>query len=97
MTGQNDRLGGLVEKVAIWLIGALVSVSCYLYIGTQDRINEIDTKVTFLYQDKVSKTDLREEINRLHAQIHHQNESNKSDIIARIDMLTRFLVKENTK
>ena len=87
----NDRINAWMEKAVAILLSAIVGMVCFMYFDQRAKVESLQQNVTFLYQDKVSKADLKEEIERLRV----QNEGNKSDIVARIDLLTRYLVPQH--
>jgi hypothetical protein len=78
----GDRLNTFIEKMAVWFLAAIVSMTVFMYQETRTKVENLEKNVSTLQQEKVSKAELREELDRLRT----QNEANKSDIIARIDL-----------
>lgn len=83
----NDKINRWTERLIALLITIIICVVSTMYYEQRRRIETLETNVSFLYQDKVSKADLREEIERIRI----QNDANKSDIISRIDFLIRYV------
>lgn len=79
----DERLFGISSKVLAGLLAVIFSVGGIMYNDSKQRITTLEDKVSFLYQDKVSRAEFREEM----AQLRIQNDANKSDIIARQESL----------
>ena len=91
---KPDRLQRIITIVAGYAIAIILAVSWYNYTDTKDRIRGIEERVSFLYQDKVSRAEFREEMTQMRLQIEAtktdiiaRQEATKSDILARIDLL----------
>ena len=80
-----------LEKTGIWLAGIAVSVAGYFWTGVTNRIQVVEDRVSHLYQDKVSRQELKEEM----AIIRSQNEQNKQDIISRLELILKMYAKDN--
>lgn len=70
-------------KIIAGAIAIIVSIGTMMYTDTKQRVTLLEDKVSFLYSDKVSRAEFREEM----VQLRLQNDANKSDIIARQDAL----------
>ena len=70
-------------KIIAGAVAIILSIGTMMYTDTKQRVTLLEDKVSFLYQDKVSRAEFREEM----AQLRLQNDANKSDIIARQDAL----------
>lgn len=70
-------------KIVGTTIAIILSIGGMLYSDTRQDIKSLEERVAFLYVDKVSRQELKEELNQLRM----QNDANKSDIIARQDIL----------
>lgn len=92
-SSANQRINSVWERLALGLLSLIVGAMILAYQGMRADHKELESKVFTLQMDKVSKADLRETENRLlqgfHAQISDlksQQESNKQDILSRIDL-----------
>jgi hypothetical protein len=92
----TKRINRFVEKFAWWIIGVVVMILGGLYNAAMDRISVTEEKVAFLYQDKVSRAELREVADGLRIQsdsnkkeILSQQEGLKQDILSRLDLILR--------
>ena len=82
----SARMNKWVEKFSVWIVGILVSIGGFLWTNMDTRINSLEDKVSFLYQDKVSRAELKEEMKLLRA----QSEQNKNDILARLELIIKL-------
>lgn len=92
-SSANQRINSVWERLALGLLSLVVGAMILAYQGMRADHKELEAKVFTLQMDKVSKADLRETESRLlqgfHAQISDlksQQESNKQDILSRIDL-----------
>lgn len=88
---STDKLNKLIGKVATFAITVLVTIAGIMYTDAKQRITTLEERVSFLFQDKVSRAEFREEMGQVRIQL----EATKSDIIARqetmkSDILARF-------
>lgn len=93
----NERINRFVSKFLWWLVGVVVMIMGGIYNNTNERITSMEDKVSFLYQDKVSRAELREVTNDfrsqnevMKAEIMAQQYETKKDILARLDFLLRL-------
>lgn len=87
----TEKLNNWVGKVASFAIAVVVGIAGIMYNDIKQRTTTLEERVSFLYQDKVSRAEFREEM----IQLRQQNDANKTDIIARqetmkSDILARF-------
>jgi hypothetical protein len=86
MTQENDNPNGRInsywEKFGTWACTAMLGFGLLVFQDQRAQVSKLEEKVNFLYQDKVSKADLREEINK----ILQAQEASKTDIIARMEL-----------
>lgn len=80
---SEPRLQKIIMTVAGYAIAVIMGVAWFNYTDTKDRLKDIESKVSFLYQDKVSRAEFREEMTQVRLQI----EATKSDIVARQDSM----------
>lgn len=92
-----SKINKWVEKFAVWLVGILVSIGGFMYTQMDSRVDKIEERVSYLYQDKVSRQELREEVGQLKVQIDRfgkdqaeRTELMKNEILGRIDLILRF-------
>lgn len=79
----DEKLFGISSKILAGLLAIIFSVGGIMYTDSKQRMTTLEDRVSFLYQDKVSRAEFREEMQTLRM----QNDANKSDIIARQDSL----------
>jgi hypothetical protein len=101
---KPDRLQRIITIIAGYAIAIILAVSWYNYTDTKDRIRGIEERVSFLYQDKVSRAEFREEMTQMRLQIEAtktdiiaRQEATKSDILARIDLLIPHITRAKDK
>jgi hypothetical protein len=101
---KPDRLQRIITIIAGYAIAIILAVSWYNYTDTKDRIRGIEERVSFLYQDKVSRAEFREEMTQMRLQIEATKtdiiaiqEATKSDILARIDLLIPHITRAKDK
>lgn len=75
----EDWLSKVSGKIVVGLATLIFTIAGIMYSDAKQRITMLEERVSFLYQDKVSRAEFREEM----AQLRMQNDANKSDIIAR--------------
>lgn len=84
MTDQlQNKLNKYWERIAIYLLGGLLSIAWWNIQDYKDRVVFLENKVHYLELDKVSKQDLKYELGRVSTQI----EDLKDNILARMDIL----------
>jgi len=89
----NSRINNLWERLALGLLSLVMAIMFLAYQEQRGEFKELESKVASLQMDKVSKQDLREVEQRLlqgfdarFSQLQAQQESNKQDILQRIDL-----------
>lgn len=87
----HQKINKWVEKFAVYIAMALVSVGSFLYTKIDDKIELLEERVAVLYQDKVSRTELREEMGLLRS----SQAQMKDDIIQRLELIMRMLPPKN--
>lgn len=78
----NSRINGYFERVAIWACSAMIGFGLLVFQDHRAQLVKMEEKVQHLYVDKVSRQELKEEINR----VVQSQEATKSDILARLDL-----------
>lgn len=90
---QNDGFEAwwdkMQNKIIAGSVAAILTIGSMMYTDMKQRVYLLEDRVTFLYTDKVSKAEFKEEM----AQIRLQNDANKSDIIARQDALKNDILQ----
>ena len=94
----TDKLNTWIGKVATFAIALLFTVGGIMYNDMKTRTAALEERVSFLFQDKVSRAEFKEEMTQLRIQneanktdILARQETMKSDILARIDLLVPYL------
>lgn len=95
---SSDKYNKLIGKVASWAVAVVICVAGVMYTDAKQRITTLEDRVSFLYQDKVSRAEFREEMGQVRLQIEAtksdilaRQETSKADILARIDLLGTIL------
>lgn len=84
----------IITTIAAYATAIVIGFGLWSYNDTKDRIKGIEERVSFLYQDKVSRAEFREEMTQMRLQIEAtksdiiaRQEATKSDILARLDLM----------
>lgn len=90
------RINKFIEKFAVYIVGAVISVSGWVWNQQNSRVDKLEQQVSFLTQDKVSRIELKDEIALMRNQIEltksdiiTRQESMKGDILSRLDYILR--------
>ena len=86
----DRRINGYFERFAIWAGGLLIALLLLAYQDQRQQVARLEERVSFLYLDKVSKTDLKD----TEARIMNRIEGMQSDILARMDLLFGKVTKQ---
>ncbi|MCK9530388.1 MAG: hypothetical protein M0R77_07480 [Gammaproteobacteria bacterium] len=93
----NSRINKFVEKFAVWIIGALFSLGVAGWNKMDSDIDRLEERVAFLYQDKVSRQELKDEMFLLRTQIERDNqdmrrgqEQLRGDILSRLELILKL-------
>lgn len=76
----EDRFNAFIGKGLTILLAIVVAVAGMAYKDIITRQSQIEDKVSFLYQDKVSRAEFREEMTQLRV----QNDATKSEMLAQM-------------
>ena len=96
-SGDGSRkLNKIIGYVATFCVTLVFSLAASMYNDLKTRTNTLEERVSYLYTDKVSRSELNEAIQQLRM----QNEANKADIInqqrlLRDDILGRISILMN--
>lgn len=104
-TTENDRLYRILINVLGFVLSLLIVIAYFSFNDLKERQARQEEKISYLYQDKVSRAEFREEINNMRFQIEGtktdilarqadviaRQDTMKSDILARIDLLIPHL------
>jgi hypothetical protein len=88
MTTPSDsvvdaRINNYWEKFGLWACGAIITLLVIGYQDQKSKVDKLEEKVQILYQEKVSKNELKDVEQRLMTRI----EAGNADILARIDLI----------
>lgn len=83
----THKINKFIEKFAVWIVTILVSIGGTMYTKIDNKIEMLEDRVAHLYQDKVSRAELREEM----ALLRHNQTLMKDDIIQRLELIMRML------
>lgn len=76
---SSDKFNKLIGRVAAFSITVVVAIAGMIYKDTSNRVANVEERVNYLFMDKISRAEFKEEINQLRV----QNEANKADILSR--------------
>jgi hypothetical protein len=79
----DARLASYWERFGLWACGAIIALLVIGYQDQKSKVDKLEEKVQILYQEKVSKNELKDVEQRLMTRI----EAGNADILARIDLI----------
>lgn len=86
----NNRITAIWEKFAIGLISVVLALGMMVIQDLRAQLKETESRVLFLYTDKVSNQQLKDTEQRLVTNI----EGMRSDLLARLDLYFGSLAKQ---
>ena len=78
----NSRINAVWEKFAIWACSAIIALLVIGYQDQKSKVDKMEERIQFIYNDKVSKNELKD----VEARIMNRIEAGNADILARIDL-----------
>jgi len=78
----NNRISALWERLALGLISVVMALGILVIQDIRTQNKELESRVLFLYTDKVSNQQLKDTEQRLVTNI----EGMRSDLLARLDL-----------
>jgi cell division protein FtsB len=87
----NSRITAIWEKFAIGLLSVVMALGLLVIQDLRAQVKETESRVLFLYTDKVSNQQLKDTEQRLVTNI----EGMRSDLLARLDLYFGSLNKRN--
>lgn len=98
----NEKLVKFLSKFSYWIVGLLLSISIAMWNTTQNRIDSLENKVTVLFQEKVGRPELKEEmslvrqqIDKMYTEVARGQEQLRGDILSRLELIIRFTGNNN--
>lgn len=88
----THKINRFIEKFAVWIVTILVSIGGTMYTKMDNKIEVLEDRVAVLFQSKVSREELREEMTLLR----NSQALMKDDIIQRLELIMRMLPNRNT-
>ena len=93
----TQRLNKYVEKMLVWIVGVVISLGGFVWNKMDTQVNHLEEKVAILFQDKVSRSELKEEMSLIRQHIDRNNvemlsrqEQTRSDILSRLELILKF-------
>jgi len=93
----TQRLNKYLEKFAVWVVGIVISLGGFVWNKMDTQVNHLEEKVAILFQDKVSRSELKEEmalirqhIDRNNVEMLSRQEQTRSDILSRLELILKF-------
>ncbi|MNQ43064.1 hypothetical protein D3C85_801310 [compost metagenome] len=78
----NTRLNDLFQRFGIWACSAMMAFGILVFQDHRAQLGKLEEKVNHLYIDKVSRAELKEEVNRILV----AQEASKADILSRLEI-----------
>lgn len=98
----TQRINRYVEKFAVWILGIVISISVAVWNKTEARIDSLEDKVTVLFQEKVSRQELKDEmslvrqqIDKVYTEVSRGQEQLRTDILSRLELIIKFTGNNN--
>lgn len=88
----TQKINRFIEKFAVWIVTILISIGGTMYTKMDNKIEVLEERVAILFQSKVSREELREEM----ALLRNSQALMKDDIIQRLELIMRMLPNRNT-
>lgn len=86
----NSRINKFVEKFSVYIIGVLLSLGIAGWNKIDTDIDKINDRVSFLYQDKISRQELKDEMFLVRSQIERDNQQLRTDILSRLELILKL-------
>lgn len=86
----NSRINKFIEKSLIWIIGAVFSIGVAAWNKMDTEVDALQEKVAFLYQDKVSRQELKDEMFLVRNQIEKDYQQLRGEILGRLDFILKL-------
>ncbi|HLS54191.1 MAG TPA: hypothetical protein VK031_09470 [Tissierellaceae bacterium] len=94
LSNKFDKISGKVVTIGVSVLIALMSM---LYTDMKDRVNKMEERVTFLYNDKLSRSEfldtmreIKEDMLLSRKETDKQIQSVKTEIIERLDLILQY-------
>ena len=98
----TQRLNRYLEKFTVWIVGIVISLGGFVWNKMDTQVNHLEEKVAILFQDKVSRSELKEEMSLIRQHIDRNNvemlsrqEQTRSDILSRLELILKFTGNNN--
>lgn|SRR5690606_31140849 len=91
----NSRINKFIEKSLIWIIGAVFSIGVAAWNKMDTEVDALQEKVAFLYQDKVSRQELKDEMFLIRNQIEKDYQQLRGEILGRLDFILKLSTPTN--
>ena len=100
----TQRLNKYIEKMLVWIVGIVISLGGFVWNKMDTQVDHLEEKVAILFQDKVSRSELKEEmalirqhIDRNNVEMLSRQEQTRSDILSRLELILKFTGNPNSK
>lgn len=98
----TEKINKFLSKFAMWVVGIVLSLGGVLYSNMHTQVVTLEGKVSFLYQDKVGREELKYELGKVGDQINRGNQAlstsqdkMKNEILERLELILRFSTPKN--
>lgn len=89
-SSANSRINKFVEKFAVYIIGVLFSISLIGWNKMDADIDRLEERVATLFQEKVSRQELKDEMFLVRNQIERDNQQLRTDILSRLELILKL-------
>lgn len=93
----TEKVNTFLSKFSYWIVGIVIAIGASVYNHSIDRLDSVEKQVQILFQDKVSRVELKEvsekmsrEVFNLKSDFTSQQNEMKSDILGRLDYMLRL-------
>lgn len=93
----SKRINRYVEKFAVWILGFVIALGVGVWNRMEAKVGTLEDRVAVLFQDKVSRQELKDEMSLVRQQIDRSNielisrqEQMKGDILSRLELILKF-------
>lgn len=93
----TKKVNTFLSKFSYWIVGIVIAMGASIYNHSMERVESLERQVQILFQEKASREELKEDINRrtgemlnLKTDFTRQHNEMKSDILGRLDYMLRL-------
>lgn len=88
MEKLQTALNSIYGKILAFSVTAILTLTGWMYTDMKNKIDVLDSRVNILFQEKVSRSELKDELTRIMI----QNDNNKTDILYRQQQMKEDII-----